>query len=84
MDWKIGTIGHLKTGTRPWSGYLIAETAEHYCLLVDGRKSDYESPKKNYKHLQGTLINSGSMAQEMGPPGNNLFPTTDSGLPQSI
>ncbi|HIZ77303.1 MAG TPA: KOW domain-containing RNA-binding protein [Firmicutes bacterium] len=65
MDWKVGQLVISKQGRDRGHSYLIAETAEHYCLLVDGRKVTYEKPKKkNYKHLQGTLINSGSMAQK--------------------
>lgn len=65
MDWNVGQLVISKQGRDRGHAYLIAETAEQYCLLVDGRKVTYEKPKKkNYKHLQGTLINSGSMSQK--------------------
>ena len=66
VEFHVGQVVISKQGRDRGKHYLIAKTGDECCALVDGGKRTFARPKsKNYKHLQGTLIDSGELGVKM-------------------
>ncbi len=62
----MGQVVLSKQGRDQGSFYIIARIEGDFCFLVDGKKMTFERPKKkNKKHLQGTVKDSGQLRKEL-------------------